>query len=442
MADDRDFLDLFVPPGARESPRKHLRHRGIAKSLLTISAVVTLLFCVYILVRRDPSLREVLLYLAAICSPILGVLFIRLTGRIELGLFLTNLAGIGVVATWCVLTGGIRSVALPWFLPNLFLLSSFGSRRMLLLTAGTLVGALVLLFELTRQGLLPTNPVPAELTPVFNLLSLGSSVLVVVMGALGLTRAREQSKRYLQDAKEAAEAANRAKSAFIASMSHELRTPLHAVMISAELLKDDAQNALTPLQVKRVDQIHQGGEVLLGLVNQVLELSRIETGKLVLKPEPLSLRAALVEALGMVESMARRQEVQIHCNLESLSRLEVMADRMALQSVLINLLTNAVKYNRHPGEVFVSAGAGGHGDVRIEIKDGGPGLPEHLREAALEPFNRLKAEGTHIEGAGLGLSITDRLVKLMSGNLDFSSVDGEGTTFWVVLPAASAGIEP
>ena len=218
-------LDILVPPLARLDPRRRLRHRGIAKSLLSISGVVALLFLTYVLVRPDLTRLEVGLFVLGILSPVLGTLFVRFTGRIDLGLFFTNLAGIGIVALWCAFTGGIRSVALPWFLPNLFLLSTFGSRRMLVLTAGMLLGVLVLLFLATLRGWLPASLMPEAVAAESIFLSVVSCVALVVVAAVAVTGEREKSKRLLYEAKNAAEAANRAKSAFLASMSHELRTP-------------------------------------------------------------------------------------------------------------------------------------------------------------------------------------------------------------------------
>lgn len=431
-----DLLDLLVPVSARDEPRRRLRHRGIAKSLLSISGVVAILFLVYVLVRPELTLQEALLFVVAILSPTGGALFVRFTGRIELGLFLTNLAGIAIVAFWCWVTGGILSVALPWFLPNLFLLSTFGSKRMLVVTAGVLLMVLVALFLATGRGWLPPSQIPAVLTPEFTFLSLLSSVSVVVVAAIAATGEREKSKRLLFEAKNAAEAANRAKSAFLASMSHELRTPLNAVLLSADLLKEDQEPPLSGRQAQLVDQLRRGGELLLGLVNQVLELSSIEAGKLSLTLANTSLSEAVSSALNVIVPLAARKQVQVEFDLEAFADLEVLADPVHLKSVLINLLSNAVKYNRLEGRVFIEARRTPAGTVRIEIRDTGTGIPDHFREAAFQPFNRLGAEGTQIEGTGLGLSITEHLVRMMSGSLGFESVPGQGSTFWVEFLAA------
>lgn len=431
-----DLLDLLVPPLVREDPRRRLRHRGIGKSLLSISGVVAILFLVYLSMRPEPTRQEVLLFASAILVPTLGALFVRFTGEIEWGLFLINIAGIGIVAFWCAVTGGISSVALPWFLPNLFLLSTFGSRRMLLMTASVLLAVLVLLFLATQRGWLPLNQIPESLTPKFRFLSITSCVAAVVLAAIAVTAEREKSRRRLYEAKNAAEAANRAKSAFLAAMSHELRTPLNAVLLSADLLQEDQNPPLSSWQSHIVDQLQKGGELLLGLVNQVLHLSSIEAGEISISIEEVPLSEAFSSSLAVILPLARRRQIQIDFDLEALSELHVLADSMQLKSVLINLLSNAVKYNHPEGQVFINAWRTPEGRVRIEIRDTGPGIPDQLREAAFRPFDRLGAEGTHVDGTGLGLSISDRLVQMMAGNLGFESVMGKGTTFWVELPAA------
>jgi signal transduction histidine kinase/ActR/RegA family two-component response regulator len=440
MKRDGDLLDCLVPPADREDPRRRLRHRGIGKSLLSISAVVAILFLIYLCLRPLMTRQEALLFAAAIFSPILGALFVRFTGRIELGLFLTNLAGIGIVAFWCAVTGGITSVALPWFLPNLFLLSTFGSKRMLVATTGTLFTVLILLFLATIRGWLPANQIPPVLTPAFAFLSMLSSMAVIVVAAISVAGERAKSRRRLYEAKNAAEAANRAKSTFLASMSHELRTPLNAVILSADLLQEDQDPPLSSRQSHIVDQLQLGGEILLGLVNQVLRLSSMEAGKVTIAIEEVPLTEAFFSPLGVILPLAKRHQITLDFDLEALSGLHVLADPDQLRSVLINLLSNAVKYNRPQGQVSIRAWGQPGGQVRIEIQDTGQGIPDGMQEAVFRPFDRLGAEGTQIEGTGLGLSISHRLIQMMSGTLGFDSVLGEGTTFWIELPAAPAPV--
>jgi signal transduction histidine kinase/CheY-like chemotaxis protein len=240
---------------------------------------------------------------------------------------------------------------------------------------------------------------------------------------------RKRAEDRIRAAQAQAEAANRAKSEFLSRMSHELRTPLNAIIGFTQLLELDAP---TPTQSESISHIARAGQHLLALINEVLDIARIETGRLSLAAEPLDLGAYLREAAELIRPMAERQRIAIifrDCDEEML----VMADQQRLKQVLLNLFSNAVKYNRPRGSVTVTCSA--HEKMRrVKVTDTGVGIPAERIAHLFVPFERLGAESTDIEGTGLGLALSQRIVQALGGELGVESTVGEGSTFWIDLP--------
>jgi signal transduction histidine kinase/CheY-like chemotaxis protein len=248
---------------------------------------------------------------------------------------------------------------------------------------------------------------------------------------------RKRAESLLKEAMEAAETANRAKSDFLSGMSHELRTPLNAILGFAQLIETGTP-VPTPTQKRSVDQILRAGWYLLELINEILDLAMIESGKLTLSNEPVSLAEIIAECHAMIEPQATSRSIGI-----TLQKLEgvhyIQADRTRVKQVLINLLFNAVKYNRPDGTVVVEAGPGAAaGTIRISIRDTGLGLEPQQLQQLFQPFNRLGKQSESEEGSGIGLVVSKRLVDLMGGAIGVESVPGEGSVFWVEFAAASA----
>lgn len=237
-------------------------------------------------------------------------------------------------------------------------------------------------------------------------------------------------------AKEAAEEANRSKSQFLSSMSHELRTPLNAILGFGQLLALDAETDPDDERREAVDQILKSGEHLLALVNEVLDLARIESGRMELKIEAVDARTALKQCLTMTEAMAAKTGVSVSPLTLPDDFPPLMVDPMRFKQVMLNLLSNAVKYNRPGGSVEILCKPGREGCVQLGVKDTGEGLSLDQVDKLFIPFERLGREASDIEGTGIGLDITKKLVELMGGRIGVDSAKGEGSTFWIGLPLA------
>jgi PAS domain S-box-containing protein len=240
----------------------------------------------------------------------------------------------------------------------------------------------------------------------------------------------------LESAKAAAEKANLAKSEFLSSMSHELRTPLNAVLGFAQLMASDTPPP-SSAQKLSIDQILQAGWYLLRLINEILDLAMIESGKVTMSHESMSLTDVLQDCQAMIEPQAQKRGIKM-----TFPRFDnlfyVHADRTRVKQVMINLLSNAIKYNRDGGAVIVQCMASSENRVRVSVKDTGIGLaPEQLAQL-FQPFNRLGQESSAEEGTGIGLVVTKQLVELMGGIIGVESSVGAGSVFWVELTASSA----
>lgn len=230
--------------------------------------------------------------------------------------------------------------------------------------------------------------------------------------------------------------ANRAKSEFLSSMSHELRTPPNAILGFAQLLEMSRKEPLSDKQKEYVERIMAGGRHLLELINEVLDLAKIEAGKIDLAIEDLVTRTFLDDCLSLVHSMAEKRRITL---VDRSARVlpALRADVTRARQVLLNLLSNAVKYNHEGGSVFLDCEVSETGLLRLSVTDTGPGIPKQRQGEIFQPFNRLGAEATEIEGTGIGLTITRRLMEQMEGAIGFSSEPGRGSTFWLEFPLAA-----
>jgi signal transduction histidine kinase/ActR/RegA family two-component response regulator len=237
--------------------------------------------------------------------------------------------------------------------------------------------------------------------------------------------------------------ASQAKTEFLASMSHELRTPLNAVIGFGELLRMNAAEPLTRRQAQAVDHILAAGQHLLSLIEEVLDLARIEAGKLSMSMEAVDPHLVARQVCHSLRLDAEAAEVTLRSPRAAVG-FGVVADRTRLRQVLINLVSNAIKYNRPGGEVFVELRKERHGGretVIVSVRDTGVGIPEARMAELFQPFNRLGRETSSVPGTGIGLTVSRRLAEAMHGRLEATSREGEGSCFSLHLPLAVAAPE-
>ncbi|MEI7724917.1 MAG: PAS domain S-box protein [Bacteroidota bacterium] len=247
---------------------------------------------------------------------------------------------------------------------------------------------------------------------------------------------RKQTENEIRKARNEAEKANHAKSEFLSRMSHELRTPMNSILGFAQLLN---MGELTPKQKKSVNYILSSGKHLLVLIDEVLDISRIESGRFLYLPEPILVNGIISEITDSVQPLADARELKIELVNSPANQLYVMSDKKLVKQVLINLLNNAVKYNRQGGSITIKTETRPPDDkgivfIRFAVTDTGLGIPAESIPKLFVPFERIGAEKTQIEGTGLGLAVVKKIMDAMEGTVGVESIVGEGSTFWIELP--------
>jgi signal transduction histidine kinase len=247
---------------------------------------------------------------------------------------------------------------------------------------------------------------------------------------------RLEYDKKIMEAKTSAEKANQAKSEFLARMSHELRTPMNAILGFTQLLGMDTKNPLTDSQKGRLEMVSSAGNHLLELINEVLDLSRIESGKMKLTLESVDMVPIVKNVLSISKSLAGEKNITLACQEIPFIKCLVEVDPLRFKQIVLNLVSNAIKYNKPNGTVIISCDKRKDGMMRLEVRDTGHGIPDEKKGKLFIPFERFDLDAELIEGTGIGLTICKQLVELMGGSIGFESVAGEGSLFYIDVPVS------
>ncbi len=265
-------------------------------------------------------------------------------------------------------------------------------------------------------------------------------IFPIILGLQAISKYQNSEKIRLKKeeelikAKEEAEYANLAKSQFLSRMSHEFRTPMNSILGFAQLLDIDSENNLTKSQKENIERILTAGDHLMELINEILDLSKIESGKVSLVQECVDIHLMINKVIPLVQPLAKEKSINIVSQMLDLKELHIVVDHTAMVQVFLNLLSNAIKYNKEGGSIILKSEITSNEMVRISVSDTGYGISNEKIDVLFEPFERLDMENREIDGAGIGLTITKHLVELMGGSISVKSDLGKGSCFAIEFP--------
>lgn len=418
----------------------------------TLSAIATVLAAAMFVAVQWPVINHTvllawlgLLYLITLSRIILAAAFKRTN---------PDTASVGKWGNWFLV--GVGAAGLTWGMGSVLLFPESNVEHQLIVVLVMLAmasGAVTSLSVYRKAVLLFVTPVMLPVLPLFLKTDDHVAILVVPMMMLSYyffiksanninQTARDNIRlrinalhreKLLETEKIRADQANRAKSEFLARMSHELRTPLNAVLGFSQLIELDAKEDLVR---ENAAEITHAGTHLLQLINEILDLAKIESGKLDISLRKTPLNDIVDDCLKLSKSTAEQFSIELLNQIPENPEIRILCDPVRMKEVLLNLLSNAIKYNRENGSVHISCEPVAGERVRISVTDTGAGLNENQQKHLFQAFERMGAENTAIEGTGIGLVISKKLTEIMNGNIGYRSQVGKGTTFWVEIPVA------
>ncbi len=423
----RHRLDAFVPPwvNAAQTPQVPIRYRATALTLVVLGLSQTILGILYLWIRPAPAVPETYALVFGWSYPLLCLAVLPRTR--DLSRFSVVVASCALVATIALVstTGGIGSPALPLFL--LVPSSGFavGRSRAVARFGGAVVLGVALVAVLSWTETIPASSLHAQELLELRTLFILHSVVLLVMSSISTSMSRGNASRSLHRARARAEQASVAKSRFLAVMSHELRTPMSGLLGTVELLDD---SPLNPTQREHLGVLRSSGKALLAVLNDILDFSRIEAGRLELQPTEFAPRVLAEQVRRLFLPVARNQGValEVDCRVEG----HRLADENRLRQVITNLVGNALKFTE-AGSVRLRLLPIDDDRFRVEVHDTGIGIPREHREHMFSPFSQVDSASTRTRtGSGLGLAICRTLVEAMDGTIDVRSSPGQGSTFF------------
>jgi signal transduction histidine kinase/CheY-like chemotaxis protein len=437
------LIEAFVPPSAYSNQITLNRTRNTIKAMLFISLIGWGLVSLYLVAKPSLHTLEIISFLGGGLAPILGPILIRFGHSLLDSIATANIVGLLFVTIAAYFSGGVTSPISLWFLVNTALLASFGDRPIVIVISCIIVLCLTFLFFIEELGFPPPPVLSDYLYQLLHFSCIVGAVILIAMGALISLKSNKRTRNNLARAAETADAANQAKSQFLSSMSHELRTPLNAILGFGQLLQFELQSPLSDKQISQKDQLDQvdhildAGNHLLLLISEILELSHIESGTMSLNIEDVSIAIILKDCQSLMSVIASDNGIEILVVGDALEKINARVDYSRFKQVLINLIANAIKYNRQNGKVIISAEQITGSMLRLAISDTGYGIPNDNLHQLFKPFSRLGAETGTIEGTGIGLVVCKDLIEMMGGTIGVDSEEDKGSTFWVEVPIAT-----
>ncbi len=427
------LVELFIPPSAFADRLALARSRSIVMSYLFTSFIGGSLVAIYLFLKPSLETFEIISFLGCALTPIFGALLVRLTGSFRRSLTLTNVLGVIFLTGTAYYSGGVTSPTAPWFLANLALLATFGDRRTIFAINGTLLLALSLLFFIENFGFPPPHVLPENLYNLLFFLSMVGATLMIGISALASLRSRQRTKDTLNKAREEAEAGSQAKSEFLSTMSHELRTPLTSIIGAIGLMRGGALGKQSERVGQMVDIAYSNSKRLTYLINDILDIEKIESGQLKMDITPLKIMQVVKQSIDENHGYFTQHEVQATI-IDDTKDCLILGDKGRLLQVMANLLSNGSKYSPKGSELAIEVQCDDE-CVTVSVTNQGPEIPKEFHDKIFDRFVQVDSSDTRkIGGTGLGLNISKAIITHLKGTINFTCDPNKGTCFFFKLP--------